>query len=142
MTFTRALARISSAYRTKYRIPLHPEFAFYGPLTDEMEQVLAKAYRLSENNEMQYRSACHQIIDQERAFLMEASDEQLDEVYGDGLWEDDKAILAHFCTTRSPIMVADLLEQSIKGLFDRSEGIQSKGGDVLDRPIDYRSQYE
>ena len=102
MTFTRALARISSAYRTKHRIALNPEFAFFGPLTDEMEQVLARAFRLSECNETQYRAACHSIIESERAFLMEANDEQLDEVYGDGLWEDDKAILAHYSPTAKP----------------------------------------
>lgn len=142
MTFTRALARISSAYRTKHRIALNPEFSFFGPLTDEMEQCLARAFRLSECNEAQYRAACHRIIEEERAFIMSATDEQLDEVYADGLWEDDKAILSHFCTTRSPIMVADFLEQSIQGLFDRSQNVPSKGGDVTDRPIDYRSQYE
>lgn len=142
MTFTRALARISSAYRTKHRIALNPEFSFFGPLTDEMEQVLARAFRLSECNESQYRAACHSIIESERAFIMSATDEQLDEVYADGLWEDDKAILAHYCPTRSPIMVQDLIAAEVAGLFARSENVPSKGGDVLDKPIDYRSQYE
>lgn len=137
MTFTRALARISSAYRTKHRIALNPEFSFFGPLTDEMEQVLARAFRLSECNETQYRAACHSIIESERAFIMSATDEQLDEVYAEGLWEDDKAILAHYSPTAN-----DLIAAEVAGLFTRSQNVPSKGGDVLDRPIDYRSQYE
>lgn len=142
MTFTRALARISSAYRTKHRIALNPEFSFFGPLTDEMEQCLARAFRLSECNESQYRVACHSIIEAERAFIMSATDEQLDEVYADGLWEDDKAILAHYSPTASPIMVIDLINAEFDALFARSEHVPSKGGDLTENPIDYRSQYE
>jgi hypothetical protein len=42
----------------------------------------------------------------------------------------------------SGIMLNDLIAAEVAGLFDRSEDVPSKGGDVTDRPIDYRSKYE
>lgn len=118
MIFTRNHARISHAYRMKWQIPLNPEWGFFGPLTDEMEQVLARQFALAEGVTERYQAWCHAAIELEREFCETASEEAFAAMY-ENLWSDDRAIQAHTLKA-SPIMVQDLIDQQVAGLMERS----------------------